>query len=182
MPKLEVEVDELKQTMSRLRSVHQAEVEGFHVVHEAKVERLRNLHSAEIERKDAFDEVEKVRVQPELQESYISKLPGLYDEQYELGYWVSYAEAEQIACGDPESSSDDASPPNTMEPAEPMGEETWVLPMPTGEGTSEGARVLLVPTGEGTFEAVAAAITQPIIISLPEFPSVVTRSPGPSLP
>ena len=69
MPKLEAEVDELKQTMSRLRNVHQAEVEGFHAVHEAKVERLRNLHSAEIEQKDAFYEVEKVRVKPELQES-----------------------------------------------------------------------------------------------------------------
>ena len=109
-------------------------------------------------------------------------MPCLYDEQHELGYWVGYAEAKRIACGDPESSLDDASPPNTMEPTEPTGEETQVLPMPTGEGTYEGARVLLVPTGEGTFEAIAAAITQPIIISLQEFSSVVTGSLGPSLP
>ena len=30
----------------------------------------------------------------ELQASYTSKLFGLYDEQYKLGYWAGYAEGE----------------------------------------------------------------------------------------
>ena len=81
--KLEAKVDELKQTMAKLRRVHQA---GFRAAHDAEVERLRGLHSTEIERKDAFCEAEKVLVLSEVQASCISKLPGLYDEQYELGW------------------------------------------------------------------------------------------------
>ena len=69
-----------------------------------------------------------------------------------------------------------------MEPAKPTGEETRVLPVPTREGTSEGAWVLLIPTDEGTFEAAAAMSTKPFIIILQEFPSVVTGSLGPPLP
>ena len=64
--KLEAKVDELKQTMAKLRKVHQAEVEGFRAAHEAEVERLRGLHSTEIERKDAFCEAEKVLVLSEV--------------------------------------------------------------------------------------------------------------------
>ena len=40
----------------------------------------------------------------ELQASYTSKLLGSYDEQYELGYWVSYAEGERVALGEQEES------------------------------------------------------------------------------
>ena len=86
MPKLEVEVNELKKTISRLRNVHQAEAEGLRTAHQVEVERLSDLHLAEIERKDFFCEAEKVCMLSELQASYNTKLPGLYEEQYELGY------------------------------------------------------------------------------------------------
>ena len=33
----------------------------------------------------------------ELQASYTSKLLGLYDEQYEQGYWAGYVEGERVA-------------------------------------------------------------------------------------
>ena len=86
VPKLEVEVNELKQTISRLRNVHQAEAEGLRTAHQVEVERLSDLHLAEIERKDFFCESEKVCMLSELQASYNTKLLGLYEEQYELGY------------------------------------------------------------------------------------------------
>ena len=35
VPKLEAKVDELKQNISKLRSVHQAEVEGLHTTHQS---------------------------------------------------------------------------------------------------------------------------------------------------
>ena len=121
--------------------------------------------------------------QSELQTSCISKLPNLYDEQYELGYWVGYAQVERIAHGDTEPSSDDASePPNSMEPIELAGEESSVFPVPTGEGTSKGAWVLSAPIGEGTFELVVAVSIEPIVIILQEFRSVVTGSPRPPFP
>ena len=108
-----------------------------------------------------------MRKQSELQASCISKLPNLYDEQYELGYWVVYAQAERIAHGDLEPFSDDASEPlNSMEPIELAGEESRVLPVLTGEGTSKGAWVLPAPIGEGTFEVVVAASIEPIVIIL----------------
>ena len=59
-----------------------------------------------------------MHIQSELHVSYISKLPDLYDEQYELGYWDGYVEAERIARGNPESSSNDSSkPPNSTKPS-----------------------------------------------------------------
>ena len=54
--------------------------------------------------------------------------------------------------------------------------------MPTGEGNSKGAQVLPVPTGEGTSKAMAVTSTEPGVIILHEFLSVVTGSPGPPLP
>ena len=33
----------------------------------------------------------------ELQALYTAKLPGLYDELFELGYWAGYAEGERNA-------------------------------------------------------------------------------------
>ena len=54
VPKLEAEVDELKQNISKLRNVHQAELEGLCISHQAEVERLCGLHSVEIERKNSF--------------------------------------------------------------------------------------------------------------------------------
>ena len=66
VPRLEAEVDELKHTISKLRSVQQAEVEGLCTAHQIEVERLCGLHSTEIENKDYFCKVEKVRVLSEL--------------------------------------------------------------------------------------------------------------------
>ena len=66
MPKLEAEVDELKQNISKLRNVHQAEIEGLCTAHQAEVERLCGLHSVEIEHKNFFYKVEKVRMLSEL--------------------------------------------------------------------------------------------------------------------
>ena len=44
VPKLEAEVDELKQNISKLCNVHQAEVERLRTAHRAEVERLHGLH------------------------------------------------------------------------------------------------------------------------------------------
>ena len=61
--------------------------------------------------KDAFCELEKARVLKELQASYNAKLPSIYAEQYEHGYWASYAEAKRIASGDCEPPIRDAAEP-----------------------------------------------------------------------
>ena len=107
--KLEADVAELQKTIIELHNIHQT-----------KIERLCSIHQAEIERKYAFCESEKVRVLKELHASYNAKLPGLYAEQSEYGYWVGYDEAEQIAHRDPKPSSKDASKPtcnvNIVEP------------------------------------------------------------------
>ena len=73
-------------TISELRIAHQAKIEGLHRNHQAEVERLYGLHLMEIERKGSFCKAENVRVLLELQASYNKKLPGLYQEQYKLGY------------------------------------------------------------------------------------------------
>ena len=66
VPKLEVDVVELRKTIAKLHTSHQGEIEGLHIAHQAKVEILRSLHSAEIESKDSFCEAEKVQVLSEL--------------------------------------------------------------------------------------------------------------------
>ena len=48
--KLEAEVKELKETIVKLRNVHQAKVEGFRAIHEAEVERLWSAHQIKVER------------------------------------------------------------------------------------------------------------------------------------
>ena len=152
VPKLETEVEELKQTIPKLRSIHQAKVEGLRAAHQTEVERLRGLHSAEIECKDTFCEAEKVRVLAKLQASYMAKLPSLYDEQFEQGFWVRYTEGERNAIDGPESSSEDGLEPTcSTEPVEPAREE---------------ARVLSMPTGEGMFKATATVISKSVIIIL----------------
>ena len=60
VPKLEAEVDELKQNILKLCKFHQAEVEGLRTAHQVEVERLHDLHSVEIESKNSFYEAEKV--------------------------------------------------------------------------------------------------------------------------
>ena len=79
IPQLKVEVDELKQTILKLHSVHLAEVEGLCTAHQAEVKILRDLHSVEIKHKDSFYEAKKVRVVLELQTLYNTKLLGLYE-------------------------------------------------------------------------------------------------------
>ena len=49
--------------------------------------------------------MKKVRVLTELQSSYTFKLSDLYDEQYELGYWVGYAKGECVTLGRQEEST-----------------------------------------------------------------------------
>ena len=66
VPKLKVDVVELRKAIAKLRTAHQGEIEGLHSAHQAKVEILRSLHSAEIESKDSFCEAEKVQVLSEL--------------------------------------------------------------------------------------------------------------------
>ena len=80
MPKIEAEVEELKQTIAKLCSFHKAEVEGLRPSHQTEAERLRGLYSMKIERKDTFFKAEKVRVLVQMQTSYTTKLLGLYDE------------------------------------------------------------------------------------------------------
>ena len=75
-------------------------------------------------------------------------------------------EAERNACGDPKPSLEDGpKPTRSMEPIEPSnaGEEAWILPVPTGKGISEG---------------VVAASTEPAIIILQKFPTIVTGPLG----
>ena len=50
MPKLWTKLDELKQAILKLRSIHQVEVEGLCAVHDAEIERLRFSNQAEVER------------------------------------------------------------------------------------------------------------------------------------
>ena len=72
---------------------------------------------------------------------YNTKLPGLYEEQYKLGYWGSYVEAKWITRGDLEPSLEDApKPTRSMEPAKlsNTGDEARVLPVPIRERTAEG--------------------------------------------
>ena len=54
MPKLEANVEKLKQTIVKLHSVHQAGVKGLRAAYQTEVKRLCGLHSTEIERKDTF--------------------------------------------------------------------------------------------------------------------------------
>ena len=68
-----------------------------------------------------------MRVILELQASYNAKLPCIYQDQYELGYWVGYAEVERIALGDLELSMEDApKPTRNTEAVEPSNAgEAW---------------------------------------------------------
>ena len=61
--------------------------------------------------KDTFCEAEKVSVLAELQASYMTKLPSLYDEQFELGYWAGYTKGERNAIDGLKSSSKDGLEP-----------------------------------------------------------------------
>ena len=79
-------MEDLKHSVALQLSVHQAEVEGLLAAHQLEVKRLCRAHLTELELKDSFCEAKKVHVLAELQASYTSKLLGLYDEQYELGY------------------------------------------------------------------------------------------------
>ena len=81
---------------------------------------LCGLYLAEIKRKDIFSKAKKVRVLSELQASYNAKLPGIYQNWYELGYWFRYVEVDRIAYGDLELSREDASEPtHSMKIVEP---------------------------------------------------------------
>ena len=75
-------MEELKHTIVLQRKVHQDEVEGLRTAHQIEVERQCDLHSVELLRKDSFCKAEKFHVLIELQTSYNTKLPGLYDEHY----------------------------------------------------------------------------------------------------
>ena len=71
---------------------------------------------------------------------YKAKLLDLYDEQFELNYWVEYVEGERDATGGSEPSFEDGLEPTcSMELVEPAREEAQVLSVPIGEGTSEVA-------------------------------------------
>ena len=75
---LEAEVVDLKHTNNMQLKIHQVDVESYR----AEVQR----RTTQLEAKDAFCEAEKNHVLAELQADYQSKLPVLYDEQYDLGY------------------------------------------------------------------------------------------------
>ena len=121
--KLEANVTTLKKTIFKLHGSHQVEIETLLYMHQVEVERLCDLHSAEIEHKDYFWETGKVQVLSKLQASYNAKLPRIYQDQYELGYWAGYVEAERVACGYLELSSEDApKPTRSMESVESSSE------------------------------------------------------------
>ena len=80
MPQLKAKVENLNHSVTLQRRVHRVKVKGFRVAHQLKVERLRSAHLMELELKDSFCEAEKVYVLIEVQASFTSKLPGLYDE------------------------------------------------------------------------------------------------------
>ena len=105
----------------------------------------------------------------ELHALYNKKLPGLSQDQYKLGYSVDFVEAEWIARGSLELSIDDSpKPTRSTESVEPNNakEEAQVLPIPTGEGTSEG---------------VVAASVELVVITLQEFPTIVIEPSRPPL-
>ena len=57
--------------------------------------------------KDAFCEAEMTWVAMKLQASFNAKLPSLYAQQYEYGYWDGYTEVERLVGGDYESPTED---------------------------------------------------------------------------
>ena len=87
-----------------------------------------------------------------MQASYTSKLPGLYREQYELGYWVGYAEGERVALGGQEESPGSTS--EETQNTESVEQSTIVEEVST---TVKEVQVLSVPTGKGTSKTVEAA-------------------------
>ena len=110
----------------------------------------------------------------ELQASYTSKLFGLYDEQYKLGYWAGYAEGECVSLGRQEESSRSTfeSTQNTESPKS----STIVEEL---SSTAVEVQVLPVPTGEGISKVAEAAGAEPVVAILQELPPTV---PEPSVP
>ena len=110
----------------------------------------------------------------ELQASYTSKLFGLYDEQYKLGYWASYAEGECVSLGRQEESSRSTfeSTQNTESPES----STIVEEL---SSTAVEVQVLPVPTGEGISKVAEAAGAEPVVAILQELPPTL---PEPSVP
>ena len=76
--KLEADVTAFQKTITELCGSHQDEIKTLRGEHQIEVERLHDLHSTEIEYKDAFYEVEKVRVLSKLQPLYNGKLHEIY--------------------------------------------------------------------------------------------------------
>ena len=130
----------------------------------------------ELELKDFFYEAKKVRMLAELQASYTSKMFGLHDEQYELGYWAGYAEGELVARGGQEES-----PGSTPEPTHNTKSTELSTLVEEASATAEEVWVLLVPTGERTFKAVEAVSTEPVFIILQELSLVVHEPSVPPL-
>ena len=115
----------------------------------------------------------KLRVLSKLQADYNAKLPALYNEQYNLGYWAGFAAGE---CFDRPGADSATSPaPSEQDPApslattEPTMEGAWTVPVPSGDGSSHGAEVASsepVPVIQGELPPVSASV----IIILEEFP------------
>ena len=74
----------------------------------------------------------------ELHASYTGKLPGLYEEKFELGYWSKYAEGERNAINGLKLSSEDGL---ELTYNTELVELVRVRPVPTREGPSEVASV-----------------------------------------
>ena len=85
--------------------VQKLEADGAEL--EKSISQLHSIHQEKIERKDAFCEVEKIRVATKLQASFNAKLPSLYAQQYQYGYWDGYIAVEQLVGGDCESPTED---------------------------------------------------------------------------
>ena len=78
----------------------------------------------------------------ELHASYTAKLPGLYEEKFELGYWSRYAEGERNTINGLKLSSEDGLELTyNTELVELVREEARVRPVPTREGPSEVASI-----------------------------------------
>ena len=126
---------------------------------------MPDLHLAEIERRDSFCEVEKVWVLSELKASYNEKLPGIYQDQCELVYWIGYAEIEWTTHSDQEPSTEDV--------VKPMHSTESSDPSHAGE-----ARGRQGPTvGEGTSKIVSVVSTKHVVIVLEEFSTNVGELP-----
>ena len=158
MPQLETKNAKHKRTNSLLCNLYQSKVEGHRDAHKLEVERLRQQPEA----KDSFCEAKKLRVLSELQADYNAKLPALYDEQYDIGYWAGVASCEHT------------DRPGMNSVVSPIPFEQNSAPLLVAEPSIEGAWTVpvLMPSGKRSSSGAEAAGSEPVLVIQEKLPPV----------